>query len=775
MINLKNKINIPLGRFLILPFLLLILISTSVVSFISYYNSQNAVADIAHKIRNELILKIKKHIHHFLNEPIKIISINKKHIENKLLSPYNMKKLKDYFYTQISISDSITSNYFANHNGDFAGSGKEGDGKFYYVTGYNKNTLSFEKHSLNNKGKKDKLIVSVKGFNPLTRPWYRNAIINKQPAWNDAYILISNHDLAISASAPVYSKNRELLGVVSVDVFLSHISRFLQSLKIGKTGKCYIIDQKGFLIATSKKKVLNIKKTSNKIVRIKATESSNKIIKASSIFLKNLGENPTLNSKKENLIFSYNSNDYYIDTFSISDKINLKWTTVIIIPKSDFMSQISKNNLYSLYLIILSLTITAILGILLTRKIAHPLRALDISAKELKNNFSNIKIDGGFIKEINSLTETFNGMSEKLQSTMTHLKEEISEKEKTQVQLNEERAFTEAAIDAQKDTFFVFDPETGEAIRWNRSFNEASGFSDSEIKKKKAPEDWYSKEDLIKIGNFFEHDYPHNRSTIEASLITKNNESIPTEYSIGAFLAAGSKKEYFIAIGRNLTDRIAYQKNIEKSLVEKEALLRELHHRTKNNMNVISAILKLQIMHSDDEKINQVFNEVNNKIRSMSLVHQKLYRSQNLSSISFKDYIIDLSNLIQSSYTHNESQINIAYELEDFQVTIDVAIPCGLICNELLSNIYKHAEFKNNVGTITISASKSYNDTITLTIADNGKGMQKDIDLQHIQSLGLQTVHTLSIHQLRGKINYNSDDGLKWTIEFKDKYYNIRI
>jgi two-component sensor histidine kinase/DNA-binding response OmpR family regulator len=229
-----------------------------------------------------------------------------------------------------------------------------------------------------------------------------------------------------------------------------------------------------------------------------------------------------------------------------------------------------------------------------------------------------------------------------------------------------------------------------------------------------------------------------------------------------------------------VSDEIAYgifrkqhQMEIKANLVEKESLIQELFHRTKNNMQVISSMLKIQERHSKGEELKITLNDINNRIKSMSLVHKNLYKSNDLSNINLNEYIHDLYTMLVQSKDNN-TRIVPVFELSDIYVLIDVAMPLGLILTELLTNVFKHAFPEQSEGKINIRLHRS-NGEINLHVEDNGIGITEELDLRKLQSLGLQTMFTLAEYQLMAKITYKSENGLKWHLSFKDNLQSERV
>ena len=226
---------------------------------------------------------------------------------------------------------------------------------------------------------------------------------------------------------------------------------------------------------------------------------------------------------------------------------------------------------------------------------------------------------------------------------------------------------------------------------------------------------------------------------------------------------------------REINDHKKAKIQIQNNLKEKTILLQELYHRTKNNMAVISSIISMQSGRSDNAFVKTTFLEINNKIKAMSLVHQKLYQAKDLSNINLKEYIEDLLKLIMQSYDKLSRKINIKFDLQNVKILIDSAIPIGLIINELITNIYKHAFPDNREGEIFICLFREEDETINLQLNDNGVGFPHNFDARKDGSLGLASVFSIVERQLKGKISVISKNGLKWHIIIKDNLHKERV
>jgi len=212
----------------------------------------------------------------------------------------------------------------------------------------------------------------------------------------------------------------------------------------------------------------------------------------------------------------------------------------------------------------------------------------------------------------------------------------------------------------------------------------------------------------------------------------------------------------------------------QQALREKEILIKELYHRTKNNMQVISSLLHLRAIFENDDKVTRILTDMRNKIYTMALVHQKLYQSNNLSLINLGEYISEITDLLLDKDSLS-FPVEIIKDLEDISVLIDTAIPCGLIINEVLTNAVKHSFAAGRENRISIRLKKGDNDTAELDISDNGTGFEKGFVPRESNKLGLQILYEIAEKQLRGSADYINKNGVTWIFRFPLHIYQSRI
>jgi two-component sensor histidine kinase/ABC-type uncharacterized transport system substrate-binding protein len=207
------------------------------------------------------------------------------------------------------------------------------------------------------------------------------------------------------------------------------------------------------------------------------------------------------------------------------------------------------------------------------------------------------------------------------------------------------------------------------------------------------------------------------------------------------------------------------EEQLKTSLKEKEILLKEIHHRVKNNMAIVSSLLQLQSQYVRDEKLNRIFKESRNRIASMALVHEKLYQSKDFIDINLKEYIQTLVDNLFSSYQTSKDAVRLKTDIDNIQLDIDKLIPCGLILNELITNSLKHA-FQGRVdGEIRINFKSTGSDKVTFSVSDNGCGLPEDLDFSNPKTLGLNLVTSLT-RQLKGDLRYDGKEGMSVEITF---------
>ena len=774
----RNKLfaRIPLRIVLVAPFVAQIVLAVGLVGYLSFWNGRRAVDNVARQLQSEITARIEEHLDTFLSTPHQITQVNANAIRQGLLDVDDPDGMERHFWGQIQVFDSVTSTYFGYTTGGFVGAGREGAGGSLYTTVTDEFSSSvWNKYATDGEGNRTGVLTTIPNFDARTRPWYTGALEKGGAVWSDVYILFSGQDLAIAASRPVYDKEQNLLGVASIDIFISHLRDFIKTIEIGETGSSFIMERSGLLVASSTDENPFTDPDGDQAQRrLYASESQMPAIRQAAEFLSTQFDDYDAITAEQYLEFEIEEQRQFLQVSPIRDEYGIDWLIVVVAPESDFMAQIETNNRTTVFLIVAALAVAIVVGLITARRITDPILRLIVSAQALAKGEWEQTTGVNWIGELDELTRSFDSTAGQLRQTVENLTSEIAERKRAEESLRESEEKFRSLAENSQDYIMRYDEECRHVYE-NPAALRVSGLSEKDIIGKTHREAGFDAE----LSDVWEEKITRVFKTGQAAQTIFDWEGaegkVYLDWRLFPEFDASGKVKTVLGVSRDITEIKQAEEQIKASLREKEVLLRELYHRTKNNMAVISSLLALQAEHIQDEFTLHVLREMENRIQTMALVHQRLYQAQDLSSIDLHEYVADLAHLAFDSYNITLNQINLILDLEDMFVLIDVAIPCGLVLNELLSNALKHAFPGDRKGEVCVRIRRAEPGVILLQVSDDGVGIPQDFDFRQSDTLGMQTVLGVTEHQLGGTVTVDTSSGVTWHIRFRDDLYSSRV
>ncbi|MDZ8223521.1 ATP-binding protein [Nostoc sp. ChiVER01] len=454
----KVYANMPLRYVLIVPFILQICGAVGLVGYLSYQNGQKAVTELANQLENEICDRIEQHLDSYLTTPKQINQINLDAIELGLLNLSDFQTIGNYFWKQMHVFN-VGYNSFANAKGEFIGVERLNNGKLLI------NEVS-EKHGLgklyvyptDNQGNRRHL-QEVKNYDPRLEAWYTDPVKLGKRVWSQIYQWEDKPEIiSISSSYPVYDKNRKFVGVISVDLLLSQIGKFLANLKINDSGKTFILERSGLIVASSTSEppytIMN-----GKGKRLSALNSQNSLIRLTTQFLIKRFGSLKFVGEKQQLSFTADGMRYFVQVKSWRDQLGLDWLIVAVIPEGEFMEQINANTHITILLCIVAFLVATRIGILTSRWVIKPILELNTSAKKIaKGEWEEIPEIQRF-DELGELAKSFETMAKQLQVSFNTLEAKNAQMQVLNEALSHSQSRLTQFLEAMPIGVFIIDAE----------------------------------------------------------------------------------------------------------------------------------------------------------------------------------------------------------------------------------------------------------------------------------------------------------------------------
>ena len=393
---------------------------------------------------------------------------------------------------------------------------------------------------------------------------------------------------------------------------------------------------------------------------------------------------------------------------------------------------------------IISLIAAISVAFITTRNLAQPLADLTTVAQQIANGDYTLTANIEREDEIGTLASAFNKMTAYLNQLITDL------------QQGEDRL--QALLDAMPDMMYRLS-DTGVVLDFKAAQQQVTrslgNIVGTHIKESSLPSHVVTELDLL------------IQQTITSGQIAYYEYEMDVSDDLGMFelRMVKSGDDEVVMIVRDITERKRVEAQMQASLQEKEVLLKEIHHRVKNNLQVVSSLLDLQSTYVEDELVKEMFQENRRRTRSMAFVHEQLYHSTDLARINFADYVRELTDYLLRSHGQLTKGVVLDVDVIDVLLSVETAVPLGLIINELLSNAYKHAFPNGRSGRVLIQLRKNDGAQLSLILQDNGIGWPDHVDFRRSPSLGLTIIMTL-VDQLQGEIEMRSQNGTCFELTF---------
>lgn len=427
--------NVPLSRVLVVPFLLQITLAVGLTGYLSFRNGQRAVNEVASELRQEIADQVRQNLQTFLSTPRQILDGNKNTLQFGLLNIQNITAWEPYLMQQLEIFPSAIAIAISNEQREHLSVEKLNDDEFLVRRSGKLSNYNLYSYKVNSQGQRTQLPEVIKNFDPRSRPFYQTAVKQRQFSFSQIYAPLSEKNIRVSASVPIYNSQGKLLGVNTTLTHLSDIGRHLRNLKAGKSGQIFIIERSGLLVATSTGEEPFLLKNSS-TMRLVASASSNSLTQATSKYLSTkFGDLHKINSLQE-LEFIVAGKRQFLEIEPFKSGTNIDWLIAVVIPESDFMEQINRHTQITIFLCLGAFGLATGLGIVTSRWIAQPVLRLSKAAKALTEkatagSFSNetdsvVIVEG--ITELEVLSQSFNQMSQELQASFEELELRVEQR-----------------------------------------------------------------------------------------------------------------------------------------------------------------------------------------------------------------------------------------------------------------------------------------------------------------------------------------------------------
>ena len=431
---LRTKIEKLSGRvslrsMLVVPFVLQMFLAVGLTGYISLRNGQEAVNDVASQLRQEISNRIRERLIDHSEIPHLINQVNADAVRRGDLQTQDLASER-YLWEQIQYLKDVTWLYFGDAgDGSFIGAIQNTDDTLQIVINDASTGFLGHYYNLDETGNRSGLArVNLDVYDARTRPWFQTAMTTQEAVWSDIYASVGLPQLIVSAAFPVYSNTGELLGVTGVDFSLDDISKFLESIAIGKTGQAFVMDSEGLLVASSTGEKPYVVTADNALERISAVDCEDPLTQQTAQFLANKLNIDRLEDHTQ-FNFQVDGQNQFVQVSKFADQRGIDWLIVVVVPEADFMEQIAANTRTTFLLCLGALAFATAIGLFTARRVTQPVQQLNEMSQALARSTrnqqidtdENLQVDLKGIRELETLARSFNDMRDQLRSSFRAL------------------------------------------------------------------------------------------------------------------------------------------------------------------------------------------------------------------------------------------------------------------------------------------------------------------------------------------------------------------
>jgi adenylate cyclase len=452
--------QVPLQTALIVPFILQIFVAVGLTGYLSWRNGQKAVNDVADQLRQEVTERVQLHLQNYLSIPLLINQINTKAVQLDHLNFDNIEQSEYFLWEQIQLFPSVYATYLGNQDGQFISVRQDGD---RFIVKSVEDSPTREAYLLNEQGNRGQFL-EVDEYDPRQRPWYQATLVKGESNWSKIYPFTGG-EIGMTASTVFKDSDQEIIGVLGVDILLSLISDFLETVDISENGQVFIIEPSGLLVASSTPESPVIAESKFKAAqRLSATKSRNLLTNATANYLTQKLDDLSQIETTHQLEFQLQGERQFVQVVPYKDAMGLNWLIVVVVPENDFMAAINGNTRTTILLCFLALLIALILGFFTSKWLTQPVFRLNQAAKNLTQGNWNQQVKVSHCNELGELAASFNLMASQLEDSfhslenqnqaMQHLNEKLVQSEQRLYQFLEGLPIGVLVVNAQTNIVF---------------------------------------------------------------------------------------------------------------------------------------------------------------------------------------------------------------------------------------------------------------------------------------------------------------------------------